>query len=475
MIESSGSALARYLAGPRDIHADGLPYPQRLWATLATLIGTALSVIDGTIANVALPAIAGHMNVSPAASIWIVNAYQLAVVICLLPLASLGEMLGYRRVYLSGLALFTVASLCCALSQNLLFLTLSRVLQGFGAAALMSTSPALIRFIHPAARLGRAISYNAVVVAVSAALGPTVAAAILSLATWPWLFAVNLPLGIAAFCLGIGILPRNRLTTAPFDVAGALLCALTIGLFIVGIDGMGHGGRIGPAMLALAVAATAGFVLVRMQKGRASPMVPVDLFRRPIFTLSIATSITSFVAQSLALVSLPFLFNRLSQGSAIEIGLLITPWPLTTAVVAPIAGRLADRYPAGLMGGIGLAGLSIGLALLAMLPNDPALADVVWRMSICGMGFGMFQSPNNRAILGSVPRSRAGSAGGMLATARLTGQTCGAALVALIFSRFSATSGSGPDVALWVGALSAAIAAVASSLRLFRFAETVAE
>src|ERR1700760_541390 len=183
-------------------HADGLPQPQRDWAILTIALGLVMSVIDGSIANVALPTIAADLDAEPAFSIWIVNGYQLAVTISLLPLASLGEIIGYRRVYLAGLVLFTLASLFCALSHTLLLLTVARIVQGFGAAGILSVNSALVRFIYPRAQLGRGIGINAMVVATSAAVGPTVAAAILAVSTWPYLFAINVPLGIVTMALG---------------------------------------------------------------------------------------------------------------------------------------------------------------------------------------------------------------------------------------------------------------------------------
>ncbi|HDR9336978.1 TPA: MFS transporter, partial [Burkholderia multivorans] len=176
----------------------GLPLPQRYWAIVCVALGITLAVLDGAIANVALPTIARDLHASDAGSIWIVNAYQLAVTITLLPLASLGERIGYRRVYIAGLALFTAASLGCALAGSLPTLAVMRVIQGFGAAGIMSVNAALVRMIYPSSMLGRGLSINAMVVALSSAIGPTVASAILSFASWPWLFAVNVPIGIAA-------------------------------------------------------------------------------------------------------------------------------------------------------------------------------------------------------------------------------------------------------------------------------------
>ncbi len=449
----------------RGDETDGLPWRQRRWAILTVAFAIAMSVIDGAIANIALPTIARELQASPAGSIWVVNAYQLSVTILLLPLASLGEIWGFRRIYIAGLGIFTLASLCCALSDSLLTLTLARILQGIGAAGIMSVNGALIRFIYPRRMLGRGIGINAVVVAVSAAIGPTVAAAILAVASWEWLFAINVPVGLLALIAARALPPSPR-AKHRFDTSSALLNALFFGLLITAIDSAGHG-QGGLVVAGEAVAAlAAGAALVLRQLPQTSPLLPVDLLRLPVFALSIATSIASFTAQMLAYVALPFFLQDTLGLSQVATGLLMTPWPLATAIVAPLSGRLADRYAAGLLGGLGLVGFAAGLAALALLPAHPGVIDITWRMALCGAGFGLFQSPNNRAIIGSAPRERSGGASGMLGTARLLGQTVGAALMALIFGLAGAQA---TTVALIVAAGFAAVAAAVSCLRLIEY------
>jgi DHA2 family multidrug resistance protein-like MFS transporter len=454
--------FARYLDRAMN-PSDGLPIPQRYWAILAIGLGITLAVIDSAIANVALPTIASDLHTDPALSIWIVNGYQLAITISLLPLSSLGDIMGYRRVYLAGLALFTIASLGCAFSTTLPMLALARVIQGFGAAGIMSVNTALLRFIYPQAALGRGIGINALVVAVSSAVGPTVAGVILAVANWPWLFAVNVPIGIAAMVVGWSSLPHTARSPHGFDIVSALLSAATFGLLIGSIDALGHGEGF-PAFLAEMMATIGlGYVLVRRQLALAAPLLPVDLLKIPIFTLSVSTSISSFVAQMLSLVSLPFLFQNELHFSAVETGLLITPWPLAICIAAPLAGRLADRYSAGLLGGIGLFAFAMGLLSFAFLPQHPGYLDIGWRMALSGFGFGIFQSPNNRAMLTAAPRERSGGASGMLGTARLLGQTTGAALAALLFARLA---GQAPTVGLLISSGFALVAAVVSLARL---------
>jgi DHA2 family multidrug resistance protein-like MFS transporter len=450
-----------------EIAEDGVPIPQRYWAVLTIALAVSLAVIDGAIANIALPTIAIDMQATPAAAIWVINAYQLAVTVSLLPLASLGEIYGYRRVYLAGLAVFTLASLCCALSDSLTALTLARVLQGFGAAGIMSVNSALTRFVYPRSQLGRGMGINALVAATCSALGPTVASGILAVATWEWLFAINVPLGVVALVIAWRALPATPRAKHRFDGASALLSGLTFGLLITGIDGYAHGERAIGAIVQLCASVVCGVLLVRRQLDRSAPLLPIDLLRIPLFRLSVATAVCSFAAQSLALVSLPFILEGTMGWDATATGLLLTPWPVATAFMAPVAGRLADRYPAGLLGGIGMAVFTVGLLLLATLPAHAAPFAICWPMAVCGLGFGFFQSPNNRAIITSAPLHRTGGASGMLGTARLLGQTMGAALVALIFSLSGETlSTRWGAPALLVAAVFAAFGGGASLLRL---------
>jgi DHA2 family multidrug resistance protein-like MFS transporter len=205
--------------------------------------------------------------------------------------------------------------------------------------------------------------------------------------------------------------------------------------------------------------------MVRREHLTASPILPVDLMRIPLFALSIGTSVCAFVGQMLALVSLPFLLQNSLHFTAVETGLLITPWPIAIALVSPIAGRLADHYPAGLLTSIGLSVFAIGLLSLAVMPAAPSVPDIVWRMALSGAGYSFFMSPNSRALIASSPRERSGGASGMLGTARLLGQTIGAALVALIFARVAGRDGT--IVSLYVGVGFALLSAAVSALRLF--------
>jgi DHA2 family multidrug resistance protein-like MFS transporter len=445
-------------------YADGMPVPRRWFAFATIIIGITLAVLDATVANVALPTIAADFHVTPAESIEIVSAYQLTIVLLVLPLSSLGDIYGYRRVYVTGISVFTLASLACACSNSMLTLTAARVLQGIGAAGIMSVNAALIRYIFPQNQLGRRIALITVTVSVSATIGPSFASLVLGFASWHWLFAVNVPFGIAAILISLRTLPFSNLSGQKFDFFAALLTAVTIGLFVTAIDRVAHGAAWPVAALQVALAAFIAFCAVRHQLHRPSPLLPVDLLRIPIFALSICTSICSFCAQMLAYVALPFLLQATYGFKATQVGFLMVPWPFAVGIAAPIAGYLSDRYPAAILGLAGLLLNAAGLIALALLPPHPGIWNIVWRMALCGAGFGLFQSPNNRTIITSAPRIRSGAASGMLATARLLGQATGAALVALVLSHFPTR---GADLSLWVGAGFAIAAAGTSFMRRF--------
>jgi DHA2 family multidrug resistance protein-like MFS transporter len=421
---------------------DGLPTPARYYAMAAVILGISLSVLDSTIVNLALPGIARELHTSPAQTIWIVNAYQVAILAFLLPLSMLGDLIGYRRVYLFGVALFTLSSVACAMASSLGFLMLARAVQGLGAGGVMAVNLALVRLIYPKRLLGRGVAINSLVVATGSVAGPSIAAAILSVASWPWLFVVNVPVGIAVILLGHRALPRNIApppSTARLQPADVALNALMFGLVFLGADALVTHQGLSRAIEAMGVSAVvAGLVLgafyVRRQLRLVVPMLPLDLLRIPVFALSMCTSIAAFAAQTLCYIALPFLLLDVYGRSHLEAGLLITAWPLGVVVTAPVAGRLIGRYPDGLLGACGLGCMALGLLMVSLLPTHPINGDIAWRLALCGIGFGLFQSPNNHAIVTSAPVQRSGGASGMLGTARLTGQTIGAVLLAGILT-----------------------------------------
>ncbi|WPB57012.1 MFS transporter [Xylophilus sp. GOD-11R] len=455
------------------LHSDGLPPPERRRAMLVIILAIIVAVLDGTIVNLALPSIARDLQAPAAHAIWVVNAYQVALLALLLPCATLGDLIGYRRVYLIGMAVFTAASLACTMANSLTTLALARGIQGLGAAGLMSVNTALVRLIYPRALLGRGVALNSLVVATASVAGPSAAAAVLSVADWPWLFAINLPLGAVVLALGPRALPDNasppsagaRLSPVDVGLNAAMFALVVMGADALGVSAAGARADLARGSLLLAAGVAVGIFYVLRQRRLAVPLLPVDLLRIPLFRLSMCSSVCAFSAQMLSFVSLPFLMlDALGRGTG-QTGLLMSCWPLATVVAAPLAGRLIGRVSDGLLGGIGMGCMTAGLLALTWMPEHPSNLDIAWRLAMCGFGFGLFQSPNNHTIVSSAPPQRSGGASGMLSTARLTGQTLGVVLLAGVFSVFNAHNGHGPMVGLVMAACFSGAAAVFSSLR----------
>ncbi|UVO49328.1 MFS transporter [Sphingomonas sp. SUN019] len=411
---------------------DGLPTPRRYVAIGAMSFGSALVIIDGGVANVALPTIARDLDVAQSSIVSVVTVYQVMLVMLLLPFAGLGERIGLKRTYQAGLAIFTIATVLCFFARSLPFLLIVRAAQALGAAGVLSVSSALIRQIYPASQLGRGLGINSVVVTSSAAIAPTIGGLVLAVAPWPWVFASAVPFALISLLLGRAIPnPKPSLTT--FDVPGAILCAAMFGLIIGGLESAVHGDSPVISAAIVIVGIVVGIYFVRRERGEANPILPIDLLSRPVLALSAFGGFVAFTASMTLLVSTPFRLQAMGW-SAAAIGAAIAPWPLTNMVVAPLSGFLSDRIPAGLLGGIGMTVSIAALLLIGFMPAEPTYFDIAWRMALCGSGFGMFLPPNARLIVGSAPRERAAAAGGLVSTVRLAGQTSGATLVAALLS-----------------------------------------
>ena len=446
---------------------DGLQKPQLYIAMTALLCGLFFAVMDGTVCNVALPTFAKELHVSASDSIWIVNSFQLIIVMMLLPFAALGELVGHRRVYLWGLLIFTLGSLCCALSATFQWLVAARVVQGIGAAMVMSVNTSLLKLIYPKRHLGKGVGLNATVVALGLVVGPAFTGAVLSFTNWPWLFVVNIPFGLLAFYLARKSLPDNptRVVGRRFDFKEALLNAVCFGLFIGCFEIFSHGADQWLVLVGFILFLIVTSIYVRNQRQKEFPMLPFDLLRNPVFSLSILASIVSFASQMLALVGMPFLLAHFYGYDAAQTGLLMTSYPVVILLVAPLSGFLINRVNPELLCCLGLMILCIGSFLLAFMPADCGFWSIAWRFAVCGMGFGFFQSPNNHLILSSAPTYRAGGASGMMALARLVGQTTGAACVAFSFHLFSDR---GPIVSMVFGGILSLVAMVLSMYNFYQ-------
>src|SRR5688500_12318410 len=444
---------------PEQNHADGLPKPRRFWAIAAISFGTALLVLDGAIPTVALPTIARDLGVSNAVVTNVVTVYQLVLVMLLLPFSSLGDRIGHRRFYQAGQGVFLAASALCLLAESFFVLLGLRALQAVGGAMALSVSAAMLRQTYPASRLGTGMGVNSVIVASSAALAPTLGGFIVGNAPWQWVFAAAVPFAVVSLLLGRSLPEPVRRPNPPEWLSG-LWSAATMLLLIGGLQLATHENAAIGAVLALAGMLSL-LLLVRRERARTAPVVPVDLLAMPVLGFSALGSIACFVSAGALMLSLPFRFQLTMGYSPEEAGLLLLPFPLTMLVVAPLAGWMSDRIAPTKLGVTGMAIAIAGLLLLAFMPDRASEFGIGWRLALTAAGFGLFFAPNSRLLIGQAPRNRAAAAGGLLSTSRLLGQTMAAVTVGILLA---GGAGLGPTP-LFVACALAVVAALCSLAR----------
>lgn len=443
---------------------EGLPGLQRAAAMMALMMATVMVVFDGSVINVALPTMATSLHVAPSVAVWFANGYLLSVAMTLAIFAALASRLGFRPIFLSGLTVFTLASIGCSLAPNAFALIAMRVLQGLGGAAVVSIGPAILRSIFPNRLLGRILGLNALLIAASTAIAPIIGGTMLDSWGWRWLFALNILPGVAALLLAVRAIRVPQVPMRePFDALGGVLSAVLVGALIMAADQATLPGDGWYALLAVA----AGTAFVWRLRTAEKPLLPPAIFSSMRFSLAALTSMASFVGQGMTFVALPFLFQNVYGYSASDTALLLMPWPIGIVLAAPYAGRFADRYSPALISTLGLIVLVAGLVLLATLQSDPHVWDIALRCFVCGIGFGCFQSPNNREMLTNVARENSGYASGVLAIMRTFGQCLGTATVGILLA-VSAKAGVGAvqqqavQLSLWIAVGSTALAVLLS-------------
>lgn len=426
-IESNPSLAEKILP----MVSDGLPTPQRYLAALTLLMAIAIGVVDSSITNIALPTISRELGIAPASAVWIINVYTITIITTLLPFSALAEQIGFKRLLRIGFVVFMLGAVGSMFANSLPHLITTRVIQGLGCSALMSLFGGLVRNIYPRRQLATGISLNAMMVGAAALVSPSLGAFIISIASWHWIYGFTIPLCILALFLTVYV-PRVKRVEKKFDYISAILNALTLGSFIVALDVALSRPLL--SVVSLIVSVCAGYWLYRRTSQQSTPLVPVDLLKIISFRDAVLVSSMSFASASLIMISAPFYFQAGLQMSPKVVGLLFSSWPIATLIIAPIAGRLSNKYPASVLAGLGSLVMCLSTLSLLLLPEDTPSFFFGLCLFGAGMGFGFFQTPNNKAILLSAPEHRASATGGMQSTARLFGQCVGAALVALCFS-----------------------------------------
>lgn len=410
---------------------DGLPKPRRYYAIATLMMALCITVLDATMSNVALPAIATDLNIPAASVVWVAIAYSLTIVMTLLPLSAIAERVGLGRMFAAGTVVFLCASLGAAFSHDFTSLLTARIAQGLGSSMLMCLFGGLVRNIYPLTRLGAGLSFNAIMVSMTAVLGPSLGAFILDAASWRWMFFVNVPICLLTW-FGIRYLPTVPRNSRPFDWFACFLSFPVFGLSILGLDLI-----VSQPLWALGCLLTAfvcGWVLIKRSLGQVAPIVPVDLLRITPVAYAVAASAFSFAAQMASIVTFPFFFLQVMGYSYTEMGLMLGAWSIGVGIMAPISAWLSNRVAIALICATGAGTMVVGSGLLLFYDAQTPMIFVTIAMVLGGFGFGLFQTPNNRALLAGVPRHRSAAAGGMQATTRVYGQSFGTALVAMAFA-----------------------------------------
>ena len=410
------------------------------WTVLVVVaIGVFMATLDSSIVNISLPKISAFFKVPLNGSVeWVIIAYLIVIASILLTFGRLTDILGRKLLWVIGLAIFTLGSALCGAAPSLALLIAFRAFQGIGGALLMAISPAMITRAFPANERGRALGLNALVVATGTSAGPSIGGVLTQVASWRWIFYINVPIGILGVLLTLKLLSepmRPRRSGQRFDPFGAALLSLGMIALVLALSfgqELGWQSRTVVGLFVGSVALLGSFFLVETRVRQ--PIVDLTLFRSRLFSAALVSSFLSFLALFAVTFLLPFYLEQLRGFEPEKAGFLLTPVPLTITVVAPFSGWLSDRFGSQALSSLGLAIGSLGLWFVSNLSPRASLFAIIWPLVITGLGQGLFQSPNNSAIMGSVPRERLGVASGFLATVRVLGQSLSVAVAGAIFA-----------------------------------------
>ncbi len=437
---------------------------------LSVGLGTFMSALDASVVNTVLPVIRMAFG-APVASIqWVVTVYLLAMGGLLLTFGRLGDLRGHRRVFLLGFGVFVPASVLCGLSAGESTLIPARILQGIGAAIIVSNSPAnLVRSVHPS-RIGRALGLQAAMTYLGLTLGPSLGGWLTETLGWRSVFFITVPVGAVAFALGVRPLPDDRRAKTEGDLVDLPGTTLFTGAFLALLLWLNRGhdwGWAAPATCSLLAACVVlGYLFHRRERTALSPMLDLGLFGNRLFTMAAGSSLVNYVCVGFVMFLVPFYLIEGRGLSPDRAGLLLTVQSLAMVVTAPVSGTLSDRIGSRVPATIGMAVFSAGLFVLAAQGTATPLAAAAAGLLLTGVGSAIFVTPNNSTLLGAAPPGRHGIASGILATTRLIGITAGVGISGAVLAGYAgrqAGQAIPPDrvvAAIRAGFLSAGLLAV---------------
>jgi EmrB/QacA subfamily drug resistance transporter len=416
-----------------------------------------LSSLGTSIANVGLPTLATVFDASFQQVQWVVLAYLLAITTLIVSVGRLGDLIGRRRLLLSGIGLFTLASALCGLAPTLDLLIGARALQGLGAAIMMALTLAFVGETVSKEKTGSAMGLLGTLSAIGTAMGPSLGGGLIAAFGWQAIFLITVPLGLMTLLLAHRYLPVDRPTAkrAVFDPLGTLVLALTLGAYALAMTlGRGHFGALNIALLLAACVGVGVFIWV--EERVAAPLIRLAMFRDPQLSGSLVMSLLVTTVLMTTLVVGPFYLSQALGLNAIGVGLVMSVGPLVAALTGVPAGRIADRLGARRMTFAGLIAIALGCFLLSVLPSSYGIGGYIAPMVAITLGYAVFQTANNTAVMADVQAEHRGVVSGLLNLSRNLGLITGASVMGAVFATATAT----------VDLSSAQPAVIASGMRL---------
>jgi len=407
-----------------------IDYSRKWYVMVAISMGTLLSTIDGSIVNVALPSLVRELETKFSTVQWVVLAYLLTLAVLLLSIGRLADMVGKKRIYITGLALFTTGSFLCGLSPNVYYLISFRVVQAMGAAMVMALGVAIITEAFPPEERGKALGVGGTMVSIGIAIGPTLGGLILDVLSWHWIFFVNLPVGIVGIILVYRFVPNIKPKGGQrFDFLGGSVLFVCLLSFMLALTLGQNLGFLDWRVVALFISWFFFVVLfISIEKRVSQPMIDLTMFQNKLFSINLVTGFLTFVAFSGVIILLPFFLENIAAYNTRQVGLLLAVIPASMGIIAPISGSFSDRFGSRKITLIGLGFLLIGYLAFSSISKEITTLSIVFHLLPLGVGMGVFQSPNNSAIMGAAPREKLGLVSGMLSLTRTLGQSTGIAV-----------------------------------------------